>query len=322
MDHVPAAGVPTLDMRRFVGERSAFVAELGAAYRRFGFCCFSHHGIPQARVDAAYADFRAFFALPDPVKRRYVQDQTGRGYVPFKIETAKTSLVPDLKEFFHVGREGAPPDDPVLRPNVWPEEVPDFRENALALYAAMEQAGATVLSAIAEDLGMAADFFAPLTDHGNSILRALHYPPVRPEDLPAVRAEAHEDISLITLLVGATEAGLQVLTREGEWLPIEAAPGSLVVNVGDMMQRLTNDAYSSTTHRVVNPDGPSLVGPGLAGAGASASRYSMPFFLAPNMEYEIRSLPQCVASAGIDHYPEPITAQAYLMQRLREIRLV
>ena len=309
--------VPTLDMRRFESERAAFVAELGAAYRRFGFCCFSHHGIPQSRVDAAYADFQHFFALPEPVKQRYAPAGTGRGYVGFKVETARTSDVPDLKEFFQVGREGAPPDDPVLRPNVWPEEVGSFRENALALYAAMEQAGAVVLSAIAEDLGLAAAFFERVTDRGNSILRALHYPPVRPEDLPAVRAEAHEDISLITLLVGATEAGLQVLTRDGAWLPIEAVPGSLVVNVGDMMQRLTNRVYPSTTHRVVNPQAGPQAGP----QAVSASRYSMPFFLAPNMDYEIRALPQCVGSAGVVHYPEPITAQAYLMQRLREIRL-
>lgn len=310
--------VPTLDLRRFDGERAAFVAELGAAYRRFGFCCFSHHGIPQPRIDAAYADFRRFFALPEAAKRRYAQPGSARGYVGFKVETARTSTVPDLKEFFHVGREGAPPDDPVLRPNVWPEEVGSFRENALALYAAMEQAGAVVLSAIAQDLGLAVDFFGRVTDRGNSILRALHYPPVRPDDLPAVRAEAHEDISLITLLVGATASGLQVLARDGAWLPIEAAPGSLVVNVGDMMQRLTNRAYPSTTHRVVNPDAPE----GAPGEdAASASRYSMPFFLAPNMDYEIRSLPECVASVGVDHYPEPITAQAYLMQRLREIRL-
>ena len=303
--------VPTLDMRRFDGDRTAFVAELGTAYRRFGFCCFSHHGIPQPRIEAAYADFRRFFALPEAAKRRYAQVGTGRGYVGFKVETARTSDIPDLKEFFHVGREGAPPDDPVLRPNVWPAEVAGFRDNALALYAAMEQAGAVVLSAIAEDLGLVPNFFRSVTDRGNSILRALHYPPVRPEDLPAVRAEAHEDISLITLLVGATEAGLQVLTRDGAWLPIEAVPGSLVVNVGDMLQRLTNRVYPSTTHRVVNP----------GEDAASASRYSMPFFLAPNMEYEISPLPGCVASVGVDHYPEPITAQAYLMQRLREIRL-
>src|ERR1700712_215968 len=166
--------VPTLDLRRFTGEPAAFVSELGAAYRRFGFCCFSHHGIPAGRVAAAYADFQQFFALPEAVKQRYAGVQAGRGYVGFKVETAKTSIVPDLKEFFHVGREGAAPDDLVLRPNVWPEEVTHFRENALALYAAMEQAGAVVLSAIAADLGLPADFFANVTGHGNSILRALH----------------------------------------------------------------------------------------------------------------------------------------------------
>ncbi len=307
--------VPTLDMRRFAHDRAAFVSELGAAYRRFGFCCFSHHPIPGERIEAAYAAFRQFFALPEPVKQRYAKAGSGRGYVGFKVETARTSIVPDLKEFFHVGRDDAPPDDPVLRPNVWPDEVPAFRGHALALYAAMQQAGAVVLSAIAEDLGLAGDFFAALTDRGNSILRALHYPPVRPQDLPAVRAEAHEDISLITLLVGATASGLQVLTRDGVWLPIEAEPGSLVVNVGDMLQRLTNRVYPSTTHRVVNSED------GVAGRAAAVSRYSMPFFLAPNMEYEIRSLPGCVASEGRDHFPEPITAHAYLLQRLREIRL-
>jgi len=304
-------GVPTLDMRRFDTDRAAFVADTGQAYREFGFCCFSHHGIDQGRIEAAYEEFRAFFALPDAVKRRYIQPGSGRGYVGFKVETARTSTVPDLKEFFHVGREGAPPDDPVLRPNVWPSEAPGFRDHVLALWRAMERAGGTVLSAVALDLGLAGDSFAPVTDHGNSILRALHYPPVRPEDLPAVRAEAHEDISLITLLVGATASGLEVLTREGGWLPIETAPGNLVVNVGDMLQRLTNRVYPSTTHRVVNPEG----------EAAAHSRYSMPFFLAPNMDYLIRSLPGCVAREGRDHFPEPITAGDYLSERLREIRL-
>lgn len=303
--------VPTLDMRRCGRDRAAFVAELGAAYRRFGFCCFSHHGIPESRIAAAYADFRRFFALPESVKQRYAHSRSGRGYTGPRIETARTSTVPDLKEFFQVGREGAPPDDPVLRPNVWPGEVETFRDHALALYAAMEEAGSVVLSAIATDLGLAADFFAPITVRGNSILRALHYPPVTEADLPAVRAEAHEDISLVTLLVGATDSGLQVLTRDGAWLPIDAAPGSLVVNVGDMMQRLTNRVYPSTTHRVVNPRGDATL----------RSRYSMPFFLAPNMDFVIRSLPQCVDREGVDHHPEPITAHAYLMERLREIRL-
>ena len=303
--------VPTLDLRRFGNDRQAFVTELGEAYRRFGFCCFSHHGIEQATIDAAYADFRRFFALPEARKQCFAQPGGARGYVGLKVETARSSDIPDLKEFFHVGREGAEPGDPVLRPNVWPGEVASFRTHSLALYASMQRAGGVVLSAIAEDLGLDPGFFEPLTDHGNSILRALHYPPVRAQDLPAVRAEAHEDISLITLLVGATEPGLEVLTREGTWLAVDPPAGSLVVNVGDMLQRLTNRVYPSTTHRVVNP----------AAAGIQASRYSMPFFLALNMDYEIRSLPECVASAGGDHYPEPITAHAYLLQRLQEIRL-
>ena len=303
--------VPTLDLRRLSRDRTAFVAELGEAYRRFGFCCFSHHGIAQPEIDAAYADFRTFFALPEPVKQRYAEARSNRGYVGFKVETARTSTVPDLKEFFHVGRDGAAADDPVLRPNVWPREIEQFRAHALALYAAMERAGGMVLSAIAEDLGVGTDFFASITDHGNSILRALHYPRIEAADLPAVRAEAHEDISLITLLVGATASGLQLLTRDGDWLAVDPPAGALVVNIGDMMQRLTNRVYPSTTHRVVNPEGDA----------ARVGRYSMPFFLALNMEYEIRPLPACVARQGIDHFPEPITAHDYLLQRLDEIRL-
>ena len=306
--------IPTLDLRRLDTDRAGFVAELGAAYRRYGFCCFAHHGIDGALIDAAYGDFAAFFALPPETKQRYMVRTPGgggRGYVGFRVETARTSTIPDLKEFFHIGRDDAPAGDPVLSPNVWPDEVPGFRSHGTRLFQAMEAAGARVLTAVALDLGLEDGFFGSVVDHGDSILRALHYPPVEPEHLPAVRAEAHEDISLITLLVGATASGLEVLTREGTWLPVEAAPGTLVVNVGDMLQRLTNDAYPSTTHRVVNP----------VGEAARGSRYSMPFFLAPNMEYRIETLPGCIGSDG-DHYPEPITAHDYLLQRLREIRLV
>lgn len=305
--------VPTLDLRRFDTDRTAFVAELGGAYRRFGFCCFSYHGIDDTVIRDAYAAFARFFAQDEPTKRRSVAGTPGgggRGYVGFKVETARTSTIPDLKEFFHVGREPGPAGDPVLRPNLWPENIPAFRAHAEALFRSMERAGGTVLSAIALDLGLDRDFFAGVVDRGDSILRALHYPPIRPEDLPAVRAEAHEDISLVTLLVGATESGLEILTREGTWLPVEAEPGTLVVNVGDMLQRLTNRAYPSTTHRVVNPNGDA----------ATRSRYSMPFFLAPNMDYLIRTLPGCVGPEG-DHFPQPITAHDYLMERLREIRL-
>ncbi len=302
--------IPTLDLRRLDTDPDAFAAELGASYRRFGFCCFDHHGIPPELIGAAYADFARFFALPADAKARCTVRTPGgggRGYVGFRVETARTSTIPDLKEFFHIGRE----DDPVLPPNVWPGQVEGFRTHATALFQAMEAAGGRVLTAIARDLGLAPDFFAGVVDHGDSILRALHYPPIDPEHLPAVRAEAHEDISLVTLLVGATASGLEILTREGSWLPVQAEPGTLVVNVGDMMQRLTNRAYPSTTHRVVNP----------RGAAAGQSRYSMPFFLAPNMEHRIATLPGCIGAEG-DLFPEPITAGDYLAERLREIRLL
>ena len=305
--------VPTLDLRRLDHDPRGFVSELGASYRQFGFCCFSHHGIDPTLIEAAYAEFARFFALPTETKARYTVRTAGgggRGYVGFRVETARTSDIPDLKEFYHIGRIDAPPDDPVLRPNLWPAEVPGFRPHGLALFAAMEAAGQRVLSAIARDLDLAPDFFAGVTRRGDSILRALHYPPIASEHLPAVRAEAHEDISLITLLVGATASGLELLTRDGSWLPIEAEPGTLVVNVGDMLQRLTNQVYPSTTHRVVNP----------TGEAAGRSRYSIPFFLAPNMDFLIETLPCCIGDGG-NLYPEPITAHDYLMQRLREIRM-
>lgn len=308
--------VPTLDLRRFHSpDRDAFVAEMGAAYREFGFCCFSHHGIPEERIQNGFEDFRAFFALPDEVKRRYVTPKLPgtRGYTPFKVETAKTSKIADLKEFWHVGREvvGTNPYPEILLDNVWPTEVSTFKANALALYNAMERAGTTVASALALNIGLPENYFTQVSAFGNSILRALHYPPVRPEDLPAVRAEAHEDISLITLLVGATDSGLELLTREGAWLPIEAAPNTLVVNVGDMLQRLTNHVYPSTTHRVVNP----------IGAAAGRPRYSMPFFMDPNPDFLIETLPSCITPDNPNRYPEPITANDYLMERLHEIKM-
>lgn len=307
--------VPTLDLRRFQTDRSAFVSDMGRAYREFGFCCFSHHGIAESLIQQAYEDFKAFFALPENVKRRYITHGLPgtRGYTPFKVETAKTSTIADLKEFWHIGREVGT-DNPfptILTPNLWPAEVPTFKEHGMALYNAMEHAGHQIAAAMALNIGLPEDHFVRVSAFGNSILRALHYPPVRPEDLPAVRAQAHEDISLITLLVGATDSGLELLTREGQWLPVTAAENTLVVNVGDMLQRMTNHVYPSTTHRVVNP----------VGAAASRPRYSMPFFMDPNPDFVIETLPQCVGPDRPNRYPEPITANDYLMERLHEIKM-
>lgn len=308
--------VPTLDMRRYVSDRTAFVAELGAAYREFGFCCIAHHGIPARLIDDAYRAFRDFFALADPVKRRYHVPGAGgaRGYTPFGIETAKDARYPDLKEFWHVGRE-IPRDSRyagVMAPNLWPEEVPDFRAHGYALYEALDSLGSRILGAMALDLGLDEDWFADKTDCGNSILRPIHYPPITQADVPNVRAGAHEDINLITLLVGASAAGLEILTRDGEWLPVTTDGDAIVVNIGDMLQRLTNHVYPSTTHRVVNPPGDA----------ASQSRYSVPFFLHANPDFLIDVLPSCIDAGHSNRYPQPITANDYLLQRLREIRLL
>ena len=309
-------GVPTLDISRFHTDREAFVADLGRAYREFGFCGISGHGIPAALIDGAYAAFERFFDLPDEVKRRYHVAGGGgaRGYTPYKVETAKDAKHADLKEFWHVGREISRDSQyaTIMAENLWPEEVPEFRTLGYALYQALDELGSRVLSALALHIGLPEDWFADKTNVGNSILRPIHYPPITEDEIPNERAGAHEDINLITLLVGASAEGLQVLTRQGDWLPVTTQGDAIVVNIGDMLQRLTNHVYPSTSHRVVNPTGPK----------AREPRYSVPFFLHPNPDFLIETLPQCISPENPNRYPQPITANDYLMQRLREIKLI
>ena len=234
--------IPTLDITRFDSDREAFVAELGAAYRQWGFAGIRNHGIPQADIDAAYEAFKAFFALPEEVKKQYHVAGGGgaRGYTPFGVETAKGSKHFDLKEFWHIGREI--PDDSqyrdVMPPNLWPSEVPGFREHGYGLYQALDNLGSRVLSALALHIGLPGNYFADKTNNGNSILRPIHYPPITAEDIPNVRAGAHGDINFITLLVGASAAGLEVQSHEGEWVPFTSDADTIVVNIGDMLQRL------------------------------------------------------------------------------------
>ncbi|MFZ5638976.1 MAG: isopenicillin N synthase family dioxygenase [Pseudomonadota bacterium] len=306
--------IPTLDIRRFDTDRDAFVAELGAAYREWGFAGIRGHGIPQDIIDGAYDAFVRFFALPEAVKKQYHIPGGGgaRGYTPFGVETAKGAKYFDLKEFWHVGREVRDEKYADVMPaNVWPTEIPEFRDRALALYDALDGLGSRMLSALALNLGLAESYFADKTNNGNSILRPIHYPPITTDDVPNVRAGAHEDINLITLLVGASAEGLQVLSRKGEWVPYTADADTIVVNIGDMLQRLTNHVLPSTTHRVVNPPGDK----------ARQPRYSTPFFLHPNPDFVIDVLPNCVSADNPSRYPEPITAQGYLEERLREIKL-
>jgi isopenicillin N synthase-like dioxygenase len=308
--------VPTLDIRRYDTDRDNFVRELGEAYEKFGFCGISGHGLSQELLDGAYDVFQRFFALPDDVKRRYHIAGGGgaRGYTPFKVETAKDSQHPDLKEFWHVGRE-IPRDSrhaDVMPPNLWPTEVEGFREFGYGLYEALDQLGVRVLRALALYINLPEHWFDDKIDQGNSILRPIHYPPIETADIPNVRAGAHEDINFITLLIGASAAGLELLGKDGKWLPVTTQGDAIVVNIGDMLQRLTNHVYPSTTHRVVNPQGDE----------ARKPRYSIPFFLHPNPDFVIETLPSCITPDNPNRYPEPITAHEYLMQRLREIRLI
>ncbi len=310
------ARIPTLDIRRYASDRDAFVADIGAAYREWGFAGIRGHGIAQSLIDGAYDAFVRFFALSAEVKRKYHLPGTGgaRGYTPFGIETAKDSRYPDLKEFYHIGRElpAGSKFAEVMPPNVWPEEVAGFRNNGLALYNALDALGSRVLCALALHIGLAEDFFADKTNFGNSILRPIHYPPITTPDVPNVRAGAHEDINFITLLVGASCAGLEVKSRAGEWVPFTSDADTIVVNIGDMLQRLSNHVYPSTTHRVVNP----------AGGQAREPRYSVPFFLHPNPDVVLDPLPMCVTPDNPSRYDTSITAHEYLQDRLREIKLI
>jgi len=310
------AGIPVLSLSEFDGQRGAFTDRIGRAWREFGFVGICDHGIADETIEEGYAVFRQFFALPEAVKQGYRLPGKGgaRGYTGFGVEQAKDHTVPDLKEFWHVGREieGDNPFPDILLPNLWPEEVPEFRSAALALYRALDRLGARLLSAIALDLDLDRDWFADKIDFGNSIVRPIHYPPIADAPEGAVRAARHEDINLITLLIGSKEQGLEILTRDERWVPVSTLPGTIVVNVGDMLQRLSNHVYQSTTHRVVNPPG----------EAARQPRYSIPFFLHPNPDFVIETLPQCISEDRPNRYPEPITSHAYLLERLRQIGLL
>ncbi|MAQ30507.1 isopenicillin N synthase family oxygenase [Qipengyuania citrea] len=290
--------------------------ELGRSFQQYGFAVIRDHGIPQELIDRAEALSKQFFALPDEVKRAYHIPGGGgaRGYTPFGTEKAKDAKVHDLKEFWHVGRE-LPEGHRLaefMADNVWPSEVAGFRETFSELYAAFEEAGGRVLEGIALHLGLDREFFAPTIEDGNSVMRLLRYPPLEGEEAEgAIRAAAHGDINTITLLLGAEEAGLELLTAQGDWKAVAPPEGALVVNVGDMLDRLTNGKLRSTTHRVVNP----------RGDAAYRARYSMPFFLHFRPDYVIETLPSCIDADSGTAPPEPISSHDYLMQRLREIGL-
>ncbi|QDK36519.1 isopenicillin N synthase family oxygenase [Bdellovibrio sp. NC01] len=310
--------VPTLSLASYTKgtseEKSKFIDQLFTGLKEYGFIILKDHNVKPADLHKAYQLLETFYALPEDVKKSYISPNAGfqRGYTPFGKEHAKDSPVMDLKEFWHVGRVLADGHDlkSVYPENIWPEaHVPEFKNHFVNLYAALEEAGDVMLEALTMPLEVDKDFFARMTKDGNSILRLLHYPPI-PEgvDPRCVRAAAHEDINFITILPAATASGLQLKDRDGTWLDIVSEPDTLIVDVGDMLARLTNDVLPSTTHRVVNPDD-----------GKNGSRYSMPFFLHPHPQAMLSCLPSCKGTGA--KYTD-ISSHDFLMQRLREIGLI
>lgn len=310
--------IPLVDLSLYLDgnetERASFVKQLGDAFHNVGFVGVVNHGIPKQLIDDFYKYAYEFFRLPTDIKRKYeIKGLAGqRGYTSFGKEHAKQSDVGDLKEFFQIGQTVDPNHElkEMYPDNVTVAEVAAFAKTGNELYRAFEKSGSALLEAIGIHLGLGSDYFTAKIDEGNSILRAIHYPPITKEPESAIRAEQHEDINLITLLVGASAGGLQVLNMDNEWL--DALPGEdeIVVNVGDMLQRLTNDYLKSTTHRVVNPPRELWHTP----------RLSIPFFLHPKHDMDLTCLEDCVSDENPLRY-EPITAGEYLDERLREIGL-
>jgi isopenicillin N synthase-like dioxygenase len=310
--------IPLVDLKKFTSgteaERKEFVQDLGHAFQEFGFVGVINHGIPKELVNKFYAESKAFFSMPVESKEKYeVKGLAGqRGYTSFGKEHAKHSNVGDLKEFFQLGQE-VPADHPLKQEypdNVNVTEIPEFAKTGKDLYRAFEESGKKLLQAIALYLNLDLHYFDDKVEQGNSILRAIHYPPITQEPKTAIRSEQHEDINLITLLVGASAGGLQILDMKNQWLDILPGEDEIVVNVGDMLQRLTNNYLKSTTHRVVNPPREEWHRP----------RLSIPFFLHPKSEMDLSCLPETVTSSRPLAY-DPITAGEYLNERLREIGL-
>ena len=309
-DHIASVSLKDADR-----DPTAFAQKLGRSFEDYGFAIIADHGIPDELIQRAEEKAKAFFALPEETKRKYLIEGSGgaRGYTPFGIETAKGAKAHDLKEFWHVGRDL--PQGHKFRDhmpdNLWPSEVPGFKETFQEIFATFDRTGLKVLKAIARYLKIDENYFEDAVHEGNSVLRALHYPPQTEPTGEHIRAGAHEDINAITLLLGAEEAGLELQTRDGRWIPVSPKPGELVINIGDMLQRLTNGRLRSTSHRVVNP----------TPDRASKARYSMPFFLHFRSDFVIEALPETVPAGEQPKWP-PITANDYLQERLREIKLV
>jgi isopenicillin N synthase-like dioxygenase len=307
--------IPSLDLSDFTtgdaDQKAKFVQDLGAAFHVIGFVAIKNHGLSDELRHALYESVQAFFKQPDEVKKKYDFPALSgqRGYISKGRETAKGFKVADLKEFYHVGQPTPEGDMPH---NIFPIETPDFEKYTVEVFKTFENTGRMLLRAIALYLGLDEMYFEDKVRNGDSILRALHYFPLDPGTVPdgAVRAAAHGDINLITLLMGASAEGLEVLRRDGKWLAITALPDQIVVNVGDMLDRLTNHKLKSTIHRVVNP----------AREKMNTSRYSIPFFMHPRADMNLASLENCIDAQHPKMYVD-MTAGEFLNERLIELGL-
>jgi isopenicillin N synthase-like dioxygenase len=309
--------VPELSLMSFVNgtnnDKVKFTNELFRGLKDYGFIVLVDHPVEYSLTSKAYDLVHEFFQLQTEVKRQYICNAGGgqRGYTAFGVEHAKNSQYPDLKEFWHVGRESLVNEERFRKffpANIWPTEIPEFKDVMLKFFNGMDTTSTLILDSLGLALDVPQTFFRDMLKDGNSIVRAIHYPPLgdaAPKN--AVRAAAHEDINLITCMVGATSSGLELLDRDGKWLPVSCNDRQLVIDSGDMLSRITNDVIPATTHRVVNPD------------DASSNRYSMPFFTHPNPDTTLSCIPSC---RGTGEKYEPINSNDWLMQRIADIGLM
>ncbi len=311
--------IPSLDLNHYRSSnnfrKEEFILALGRGFAHTGFVTIRNHGFDELMEAKLYREVKAFFQLPDPVKKKYEFPEMNRqrGYTSFGKEHAKNHNAGDLKEFWHFGQylQKRHPLRENYPDNVEVEEVPDLSVIGQQAFRTLENIALEILEAIAIYLELPKDFFEKHCRDGNSILRPIHYPAITSEPENAVRAAAHEDINLITLLMGASSDGLQILDKQGNWVPVTAFKGHLVVNVGDMLQRLTNNVLQSTTHRVVNPPRHKW----------HESRYSIPFFLHPKPDMPLNCLDHCITDYNPRQYDD-ILAGDYLEERLKEIGLL
>ena len=307
--------VPKLNISDYdspnLSTRKKFIDKLYSSFREFGFVVIKNHSIALEDLSKSQQSAKELFNLPLENKIKYFVPNSGgqRGYTPFGKEHAKGSNFMDLKEFWHVGRDTSKKSNynDKYPENVWPQELPLFRPTSTALFSSLESLGDKILEALTSKLGVPTNYFKEMTEHSNSVLRLLHYPPIPSgTDSRCIRAAAHEDINLLTLLVSASSGGLELKNQDGTWSPVDANPEEIIVNVGDMLSRITNDTLPSKTHRVVNP------------SASNTSRYSSPFFIHPRNDFVLKCLDSC---KGTGEKYAPITSDDFLMQRLKEIGL-